>query len=78
MRNPGALFESGQTGPLLGVFDGPGANARLYKSIPMLPLNICRAIAFSPLGQNSFSPDALLLTLLPSEAEIVLRAPTVS
>lgn len=78
MKKPDSLFESGQIGPHIGVFDEPRANARLYKFIPMLPLNTCRAIAFSPLGQNFFSPDVLLLTLRPPEAEIVLRALTYS
>jgi len=78
MRKPDPLFESGQIGPHIGVFDEPRANARLYKFIPMLPLETCRAIAFSPLSQIPFSPDVVIFTLPPSEAEIVLRALTYS
>lgn len=78
MKKPDPLFESGQIGPHIGVFDEPRANARLYKFIPMLPLHTCKAIAFAPFQQSPFSPDVVLLTLRPSEAEIILRALTYS
>lgn len=32
------IFESGQVGPRIGVFEEPRANFRIYKHIPMLPL----------------------------------------
>ena len=74
MVEPDALFESGQVGPRLGVFEEARANRRLYQYIPMLAKNTVNCVAFSPLDKLSFTPDVLVVSANPSQAEILLRA----
>jgi uncharacterized protein (DUF169 family) len=74
MVEPDALFESGQVGPRLGVFEEPRTNRRLYQYVPMLQKNTVNCVAFSPLDKLSFNPDVLVISANPSQAEIILRA----
>jgi uncharacterized protein (DUF169 family) len=74
MVEPGALFESGQVGPRLGVFEEARTNRRLYQYVPMLHKDTVNYVAFSPLDKLSFNPDVLVISANPSQAEIILRA----
>ncbi len=68
------IFESGQMGPRLGIFEEARANRRLYQYIPRLARNTVNYVAFSPLDKLSFQPDVLIVAANPSQLEILLRA----
>ena len=68
------IFESGQMGPRLGIFEEARANRRLYQYIPRLERNTVNYVAFSPLDQLSFEPDVLILAADVMQLEIILRA----
>lgn len=68
------IFDSGQIGPKLGVYDDPRANRNIYTHMYKLEKNTVRYVVFSPLDELSFKPDLLIITAKPSQAEIVLRA----
>jgi len=74
MVEPGALFESGQVGPRLGVYEEARTNRRLYQYVPMLHQNTVNYIVFSPLDKLSFNPDVLVISANSSQAEVILRA----
>ncbi len=74
MVEPGALFESGQVGARLGVFEEPRTNGRLYQYVPMLHKNTVNYAAFSPLDKLTFNPDVLVVSANSNQAEIILRA----
>lgn len=68
------IFESGQIGPRLGIFEEARANRRLYQYIPRLERNSVNYVAFSPLDKLSFEPDVIILAADTNQAEIILRA----
>jgi len=68
------IFESGQVGPRLGIFEEARANQRLYQYIPRLERNTVNYVAFSPLDKLSFEPDVLILAADDIQLEIILRA----
>jgi uncharacterized protein (DUF169 family) len=70
--------ESGQIGARLGIFQEPRANYSLYKHVPKFDGGVVNYVAFSPLDKLIYEPDVLVLTVKPSQAEIVLRAMTYS
>jgi len=74
MVEPAALFESGQVGPRLGVYEESRTNGRLYQYVPMLHKNTVNYAAFSPLDKLSFNPDVLVVSANSNQAEIILRA----
>jgi len=74
MVEPGELFESGQVGPRLGVYEEPRTNRKLYQYVSMMHKNTVKYVAFSPLDKLSFNPDVLVITANPNQAEIILRA----
>jgi uncharacterized protein (DUF169 family) len=76
MVEPGALFESGQVGPRLGVFEEPRTNRRLYQFVPMMHKDTVNYIVCSPLDKLSFNPDVLIISANSSQAEVILRAAT--
>jgi uncharacterized protein (DUF169 family) len=74
MGEPEPLFESGQLGPRLKIFKEPRANNRIYYYIPRMIKGTVNYVAFSPLDKLSFTPDVLIVTARPSQAEIILRS----
>jgi len=74
MVEPDPIFESGQMGPKLGVYEDPRANRQIYHSMSRLERNTVNYIAYSSLGKLTFDPDLLIVTAKPSQAEIILRA----
>jgi uncharacterized protein (DUF169 family) len=74
MAEPDSLFESGQMGPRLGVFEEARANGRLYQFVPMLKKKTVKYVAVAPLDKINFSPDVFVITASPEQAEIILRA----
>lgn len=74
MVDPDPIFESGQMGPRLGIFEEARANRRLYQYIPRLERRTVNYVAFSPLDQLSFEPDVLVLAANDIQLEIILRA----
>ncbi len=72
--DPDPVFESGEIGPRLGIYNDPRANRRLYTDMPRLERNTANYTAFSSLDQTTFDPDLIILTARPGQAEIVLRA----
>ena len=68
------IFESGQIGPNLHIFEEARANRRLYYDITTLEKNSVRYFAFSPLDKLTFDPDVLILASDPTRLEIILRA----
>lgn len=74
MVDPDPIFESGQMGPRLGIFEEARANRRLYQYIPRLERRTVNYVAFSPLDQLSFEPDVLVLAANDIQLKIILRA----
>lgn len=74
MIEPAALFESGQVGPRLGIYEEPRANRRLYQYVPMMHKNTVNYIVLSPLDKLTFNPDVLVISANPNQAEVILRA----
>ncbi len=74
MVEPDPIFESGEVGPRLGIFEEARANARLYQYIPRLERNTVNYVVFSPLDKLSFEPDVLILAADINQTEIILRA----
>ena len=68
------IFESGQIGPSLGIFEEARANRRLYYYITRLERNSVNYVAFSPLDKLTFEPDVLILAADTIQLEIILRA----
>jgi hypothetical protein len=66
------IFESGQIGPNLHIFEEARANRRLYYDITTLGKNSVRYVAFSPLDKLNFDPDVLILASDPTRLEIIL------
>jgi len=66
--------ESGQLGPMFGIFQEPRANTRLYQDLPQFPKGTVNYVVMSTLDKLTFEPDLLILMATPSQAEIVLRA----
>ena len=76
MAEPEPIFESGQVGPRLELFKEPRANNRIYYYIPRMIRDTVNYLAFSSLDKLSFTPDVLIVTANPTQAEIILRAMT--
>lgn len=74
MIDPDPIFESGQVGPKLGVYEDPRANRQIYHSMSRLERNTVNYIAYASLNKLTFDPDLLIITAKPSQAEILLRA----
>lgn len=74
MKDPDPIFESGQVGPKLGVFDDARANRRIYQQISTLAKDSVNYVAFAPFDALSFAPDILIVTADAGQAEIILRA----
>ena len=67
-------FESGQVGPLLGVFKDDRANRRIYQHLYRLQKGSIKYVAFAPLEKMTFEPDILIIMASVSQAEIFNRA----
>ncbi len=78
MEDMPPFVESGQLGPMFGVYQEPRANYKIYQSIPKFEKGIVNYVAFAQLDKLTFEPDLLILTATPRQAEIVLRAMTYS
>lgn len=74
MEEPEPAFESGQIGPRLKIFKEPRANTRVYYYVPRIIRGTVNYLAFASLDKLSFSPDVLVITAKPSQAEVILRA----
>lgn len=74
MAEPDPIFESGQIGPALGVYEDPRANRNIYHSMSRLEKNSVNYVAYSSIDKLTFDPDLLIVTAKPSQAEILLRA----
>lgn len=74
MCDPDPVFESGQVGPKLGVYEDPRANRRLYQGMHRMERGTVNAVVYSPLDAMDFDPDLLIVTARPKQAEILLRA----
>jgi uncharacterized protein (DUF169 family) len=74
MEEGDPIFESGQIGAKLGVYEDPRANRRIYLNAPRLERGSVRYVVFSSLDNLTFDPDVFIVTAAPSQAEIVLRA----
>jgi uncharacterized protein (DUF169 family) len=74
LSEPDPISESGQIGPKLGVYDDARANRSIYAHMYKVGKNTVRYVVFAPLDKLSFSPDLLIITASPYQAEIILRA----
>jgi uncharacterized protein (DUF169 family) len=74
IEDPDPVTESGQIGAKEKIYQEARANARIYGHVQRIPKGTVRYVAFSTLEKLSFSPDLLILTATPSQAEIILRA----
>ena len=74
MSEPDPIFDSGQIGPKVGVYDDPRANRTIYTDMFKLAKNTVNYVVFSTLDKLSYDPDVLIVTAKPSQAEIILRA----
>ena len=74
LEDPDPVTESGQIGAKERIYQEARANARIYGHIQRIPKGTVRYVAFSSLNKLAFSPDLLIFTATPSQAEIILRA----
>jgi uncharacterized protein (DUF169 family) len=74
LSEPNPISESGQIGPKLGVYDDARANRSIYTNMYKVEKNTVKYVIFAPLDKLSFSPDLLIITASPYQAEIILRA----
>jgi uncharacterized protein (DUF169 family) len=74
MEASNPIFESGQIGPKLGVYEDARANRKIYMNMHKMAKDSVNYVAFSSLDKLSFDPDLLIITAKPSQAEILLRA----
>ncbi|NMB41414.1 MAG: DUF169 domain-containing protein [Firmicutes bacterium] len=74
MKDPDPIFESGQVGPKLGVYDDARANRRVYQQISTLSKDSVKYVAFAPFDALSFNPDILIVVATIKQTEIILRA----
>jgi uncharacterized protein (DUF169 family) len=74
MCEPDPIFESGQVGPMLGVYDDPRANRKLYMNMHRMERDTINYVLYAPLDKLCFDPDMLIVTARPQQAEILLRA----
>ena len=74
MEDPDPVTESGQIGAKERIYQEARANARIYGHIQRIPRDTIRYVMFSSLNQLTSSPDLLILTATPSQAEILFRA----
>ena len=65
---------SGQIGYKEKIYREARANRRIYQHVQNIPRDTVRYVAFSSVKDLPFSPDLLMLTATPSQAEIILRA----
>jgi uncharacterized protein (DUF169 family) len=68
------VFESGHIGQELGIFEEARANRRLYHYITKLEKNSVNYVALSSTDKLTFSPDVLILSVNPTQLEIIQRA----
>jgi uncharacterized protein (DUF169 family) len=68
------VFESGSIGPELGIFEEARANRRLYHYITKLERNSVNYVALSSTDKLTFTPDVLILSVNPTQLEIIQRA----
>lgn len=74
MSDPDPMFDSGQVGPKLGVYDDARANRSIYTNMYKVEKDTVKYVLFSPLKTLSFDPDLLIVTANTQQAEIILRA----
>lgn len=74
MDEPRPVVESGQIGAKEKIYQEARANRRIYQYIQKIPKDTIRYVAFATVDNISFSPDVLIFTATPSQAEILLRA----
>ena len=63
-----------EIGPKLGVYDDARANRNIYANMYKVEKDTAKYVIFAPLDKLSFSPDLLIITASPYQAEIILRA----
>ncbi len=68
------IYESGQIGPKIGVYEEARANRRIYTHALRLAQGTAPYIWFARANEMDFSPDVLLITARPQQAEVLLRA----
>jgi uncharacterized protein (DUF169 family) len=74
MEEMESFVESGLIGPKFGVYQESRANNKIYQYVHKFRHGVVNYVAYSPLDKLTFEPDLLVLTTVPSQAEIVLRA----
>ncbi len=74
MTDDDPIFESGQLGPQLEIYNEARANRRVYQYIPRLKKGTINYLAFARLNKLNFDPDILIITATVDQAEILLRA----
>lgn len=74
LDDPSSILESGQIGQKEKIYQEARANRRIYQYIQKIPKDTVRYVAFASVDKISFSPDLLIFTATPSQAEILLRA----
>ncbi len=73
-KGVGAAIGSGRLGPKLKIFKDPVANRRTLLTIPKLSAGSNKYTLFAPLDKMTDTPDVLIITAKPRQAEIILRA----
>jgi uncharacterized protein (DUF169 family) len=74
MDEPTPIIESGQIGAKEKIYQEARANRRIYQYIQKIPKDTIRYVAFATVDNISFTPDVLIFTATPPQAEILLRA----
>ena len=72
--NPEPFYEAGQIGAKENIYREARANRRIYQYIEKIKPGTVRHVAFSPVAELPFTPDLLIFTARPDQAEVILRA----
>ena len=64
---------SGQIGAKEKIYQEARANSRIYKYVEKIPKDTVRYVAFASYDKLNFSPDLLIFTVKPFDAEIIFR-----
>jgi uncharacterized protein (DUF169 family) len=74
MEDPAPTLESGQIGAKEKIYREARANRRIYQYIQKIAKDTVRYVAFSTVDKMPFTPDLLICTAAPFQAEILFRA----
>lgn len=74
MKDPEPILVSGLFGGDEGLFKDASSCRAMYQSLPRMPKDSVRYVAFAPLDKLTFDPDVLIITADIRQAQTLLRS----